>query len=245
VSNLVRGRVAAVCALLAACGGGRSSEHSVDASTGDASKVPGGDGGVTIGPEGGSLATFGLEVDIPPGALSSPATLSVAQSTAAPPAGYELLTPVYRFRPDGITFAVPVTVHFELPNAGDAANVPAGASAYWSHPHATTYDPVTTTFAPSSATALVTHFSTAFVGVAEPAADGGADAAPDAPPGDASVGDGGVADANEETDAQEGGGSDAGGPDGGAGDGSSSDAAVGDAIANDALAGDASGDGAP
>jgi hypothetical protein len=240
-----RGRGVAVCALLTACGGGLtacggggSSEHSLDASTGDASTAPAGDGGVTIGPDGGSLVTFGLEVDIPPGALSSPATLSVAQSTAAPPAGYELLTPLYRFRPDGITFAVPVTVHFELANG---ANVPAGASAFWSHPHAATYDPVTTTFSPSSATALATHFSTAFVGIAEPAADSGADAAADASPSE-----GGGADASAGADAADAAGAqDGGGPDAGAGDGSASDAAGGDAVANDALAGDAGDDGAP
>jgi hypothetical protein len=130
-----------------------------------------------IGPEGGSIAAYGIEVDVPPGALAMPVALSVSPSTAPPPAGYVLLSSVYYFAPEGTAFAVPVAVHFQT------TGMEAEASAYWSRATGG-YDPITTTWSGTTATASVTHFSAGFVGlvasdggVPDAAADGATDAA--------------------------------------------------------------------
>jgi hypothetical protein len=105
---------------------------------------------------------------------------------AGPPAAYDAFSPLFRFTPDGLTFAAPVTVTFAA-----SANVPA-ATVYWSS--ADGYSPLPTTWSGATASAIVHHFSGGFVGLLPDdggaGSDGGADATvgADATPGaDAAV----------------------------------------------------------
>jgi hypothetical protein len=145
-------------ATIAACRGGSSSNATgADAASSDASVEAA--AGVTIGPDGGSVVAYGIELDVPPGALPAPVALSVALSTAPPPSGYTLVSSFYRFAPEGTTFAVPATVRFQV------TATPPGASVYWSRASGGGYDPLTTTSAGTTATASITHFSHGFVGL--------------------------------------------------------------------------------
>ncbi|MCC7538373.1 MAG: IPT/TIG domain-containing protein, partial [Deltaproteobacteria bacterium] len=99
--------------------------------------APIGDGSsvsATIGPEGGSLA-LGDEVslEIPPGALEAPTTITLSRTAEPAFEGWEAYSPVYRFEPEGLQFAVPaqVSIRFdgdpsrvELPWRADAADAP-------------------------------------------------------------------------------------------------------------------------
>jgi hypothetical protein len=133
----------------------------------------------SVGPSGGTVRIHGLAIEVPAGALSTPATIGVTVDPAGPPGSYTALSPLFRFTPDGLTFARPATVTFVA-----AANVPAGR-VFWSTSGGG-YDALPTTWHGTTASAEVSHFSGGFVGLPPPSDGGGtADAAP--PPGN--VGD--------------------------------------------------------
>jgi hypothetical protein len=77
----------------------------------------------TIGPAGGQLVTGEVELDVPPGALPSPVTLSVSQSASAAPRGYKLVSPIFEFSPAGTVFASPVTVNIHASGGELSASV--------------------------------------------------------------------------------------------------------------------------
>jgi hypothetical protein len=127
-----------------------------------------------------------VTLTIPAGALPSTTDVGVDVDPAGPPASYDAFSPLFRFTPDGLTFAAPVTVTFAA-----SANVPA-ATVYWSS--ADGYSPLPTTWSGATASAVVHHFSGGFVGLLPDdggaGGDGGADATvgADATPGaDAAV----------------------------------------------------------
>jgi hypothetical protein len=53
-----------------------------------------------IGPEGGTLETRGMRLEVPPGALASEVELTVSTSSETP-RGYDAVSSVYRFGPPG------------------------------------------------------------------------------------------------------------------------------------------------
>lgn len=82
----------------------------------------------TVGAAGGTVASGGAEVVIPPGALAQDTPIAVAQSSdGAPalPAGVAAAGPMFAFTPHGTSFVAPVTIAVPF----DPASVPAGESA--------------------------------------------------------------------------------------------------------------------
>jgi len=105
--GLILAAIVVAAALVAGCGGATS-----------------GPGSAVIGPSGGRLIAGGVIVDVPPGALPAEFTLVVAPLSAAqvpiPPGGLAVITAA-QFEPDGLAFALPVTITFPL-----NARLPAG-----------------------------------------------------------------------------------------------------------------------
>jgi hypothetical protein len=128
----------------------------------------------TIGAAGGSVTGDGVRLDVPAGALASDVTISAVASSDPAPDGYEALSSIFVFSPDGLTFSKPatVTIAFE----GDATE----AAIAWSN--ATGFDDLPSMNNAGMMTAQVTHFSRGFVGKhkgsppedASPSDDGGA-----------------------------------------------------------------------
>jgi hypothetical protein len=57
----------------------------------------------------------GATVEVPRGALDRDTSISISATNQPPPAGFETVSPVYRFEPSGIVFARPVKVSLPLP----------------------------------------------------------------------------------------------------------------------------------
>lgn len=127
---------------------------------------------VEVGPDGKTFETeSGMTVTIPPGALPAGTTITVKSGDETAPTGYQAETGVFRFGPDGLVFATPITV--SLPSTSTTGAV------YWSRQgDPSMYDVLPTTFENGHATAHPIHFSSAFVGTAAApvaASDGGDD----------------------------------------------------------------------
>lgn len=114
---------------------------------------------VTVDATGGTVSLpSGPTLTIPAGALSSGTQITIEQASGAPAGA---LSSLYKFGPDGTTFAQPVTVAFPVPANSSTASV------YWTKPGSSTdYDTLSTTVANGAATARVTHFSQGFAGPA-------------------------------------------------------------------------------
>ncbi len=112
-----------------------------------------------VGSEGGTLAVEGATLTIPAGALAGPTTLTMTQDTAPTPGGYEAYSPLYRFEPEGLTFAKPVVVSIPMtvPGADQRA-----ATLFWSRQGATGYERLSASVSGGIVTANVTHFSRGF-----------------------------------------------------------------------------------
>jgi alpha-tubulin suppressor-like RCC1 family protein len=122
---------------------------------------------VSVGPAGGTLTATGVTLQIPDGALSSTTTIGVTEDLGGALSGYQTFSPVFHFTPDGLVFSKPVTVSLSTSHATPAAAV------YWSS--AAGYTALPTTWDGVTASALIQHFSSGFVGSPE-VADGGSDA---------------------------------------------------------------------
>jgi 6-phosphogluconolactonase (cycloisomerase 2 family) len=117
VRNLIgRFFVAGVTALLVACGGG-SGPGPAPAPATSASAVIGAAGGTLTGPDG-------VQVVIPPGALSADTTIGIARSLAGAPVALAD-TPIagspYEFTPHDLVFNLPVTIRMPLPSGADGS----------------------------------------------------------------------------------------------------------------------------
>ena len=110
---------------------------------------------------GGTVATpSGASLTIPEGALDHATTITVTTTTQAPPTGIGAVSPVYKFAPEGLVFAKPVTVTLPMP-----AGVTTG-SVYWSRLNGTGFDAIGGTVTGSTITARTVHFSLAVIGSA-------------------------------------------------------------------------------
>jgi len=117
------GRWGMALTLLAGVGcGGENGNSSAPGDAGPgADGSPGHDGGTgevdqrVVGPEGGTLSLWNGDVtlDVPPGAVAEPTTITAERF--APPSGLGLIEDaVYDFGPDGSAFSRPLTVSFRL-----------------------------------------------------------------------------------------------------------------------------------
>jgi hypothetical protein len=113
----------------------------------------------TIGPSGGKVTAPGAVLDVPAGALPAPTTISITEDPDGVPSPYVSLSPLYRFAPDGLTFARPVSVSFSTTSSSSS-----GAHVYWSLASGAGYQALPSTWVGATVSAAVTHFSTGFVG---------------------------------------------------------------------------------
>src|SRR5262249_50508181 len=96
--------------------------------------------------------------EIPPGAIDADTVISVAESSAPPPAGIGAVTPVFDFGPDGIVFAHPVRITIPLASTAGALSV------WWTrHDGSGTFEPIGGSVVGSSIVVDVTHFSSGVV----------------------------------------------------------------------------------
>lgn len=141
-----------LCLALAACGG--SSKVGEGEAEGEPSSKS-----QTIGSSGGTVVIEDVSIEVPPGALKKDETLTVSETEEAPPKGYEAYTPVYRFEPQGLTFAEPVTVTFTV--TGEAKD----PVIFWSTiDKEDEFDRMPTTIGKGTVSTEVSHFSLGFVG---------------------------------------------------------------------------------
>lgn len=147
-----------------------------------------------IGPRGGTVA-LGAEVTlyVPPGALDAEQTITIRRTTESAPAGWSSFSPIYRFEPDGLAFAVPVsvTIAFDGP-------APRAVMA-WTARAGTIWQPVPGIVNGGQLTAQIDHFSGGFVGSLENDGGVGIDAGAEMDGGSELVD--GAADATPGTDA--------------------------------------------
>jgi hypothetical protein len=115
----------------------------------------------TVGAGGGTVSqTDGTSVQIPMGALSSSANITIASVTAPAPAGFVLVGPAYDFGPDGTTFATPVTITLPF----DTNKIPSGKSAsdiriFTAARGSTNYTMLQTTLGSGSVSTMASHFT--------------------------------------------------------------------------------------
>jgi hypothetical protein len=150
-SSLLAGAVASACLLpgLTGCGG--------DSSTGS-SPTPAASVTKTIGPEGGTIVVDGATMTFPPGAVTTPTSITIAATTEAAPDGFVALSPVFRCEPSGTSFPVKVTMAMTF--SGD----PARATIFWSSAATPEFTDVGGSVSGSVMTTEVAHFSRGFVG---------------------------------------------------------------------------------
>ena len=112
-----------------------------------------------IGPAGGDVVVDDVTLSIPPGALATPTKITVRRTDDAAPTGVVARSAVYRFEPDGLTFATPALVkiiHRPVPSA----------SVYWTTRGGgpSTFERLASTDDGVMASASIDHFSVGFAG---------------------------------------------------------------------------------
>ena len=112
---------------------------------------------VVTGPSGGTVTGQGVMLDIPAGALTANQTITITATSDSPPPGVTALSPLFEFGPSGLTFQVPITVHFDLTSSGSNPVI------MWSAATASGFASVATSVVGSVASGQVTHFSGGFV----------------------------------------------------------------------------------
>lgn len=132
---------------------------------------------VTVGAEGGEIAHEGVTLSIPAGALAADTEITITSTTADRQGPFTRYSPVYRFEPNGLAFAAPVSVRIAFEGEPEAPAV------YWTGATGG-FERLDSVVDGGVATAQVTHFSEGFVGSpvagAEPDAGAG-DCLGDAP----------------------------------------------------------------
>ena len=148
-----------LCLAVAACGGGDDD--------GDGGGGGGGDPIVEgIGPEGGTVEGDGVELTIPAGALDEEVEIAVAETDAEAPDGFEAMSPVFEFTPDGLTFAEPIEVRITYDGPDD------GMEVIWSLAEGDGFEGIGGTADGATIVAEVSHFSRGFAGRPADAGDG-------------------------------------------------------------------------
>ncbi len=116
----------------------------------------------TVGAEGGVVERDGITLNVPAGALAEDVPISIAETTESAPDGFSSMSPIFRFEPDGLQFAIAAEVRIEFNGAGQPA-------VLWSQSDGDAFDPLETSLAANVAIASVTHFSRGFAGSADDA----------------------------------------------------------------------------
>jgi len=116
----------------------------------------------TIGVDGGSITLTGgvagtVTIAIPAGAVAATTSITITETTDAPPTGYTTYSPVYKFEPEGTAFAKPISV--TLPFDGDAHL----ATLFWSREGTTGYERVGGIPLGTTLTGPASHFSKGFI----------------------------------------------------------------------------------
>ena len=112
----------------------------------------------TIGAEGGAIEVEGARLEIPPGALPADTEITISVMASPPPDGYEAFSPVFAFAPEGLEFAVPVTITLSFdPDAVEPA-------VFWTEQGGSHFEWIGGTAGAGAITAEVTHFSRGFAG---------------------------------------------------------------------------------
>ena len=146
--------------VLAASCGEDSPEGAADAGVPDPSTLPLSTAAM-VGSDGAELRVRGATIEVPAGALADDVEIQVTAQLSREPAGFDLRTPVMRFEPDGLEFAQPVEVRFDMDE------VPEGATVYWTSPDGATFEPRSTRVEGNEVVAQIDHFSEGFVGFAQ------------------------------------------------------------------------------
>jgi hypothetical protein len=122
---------------------------------GDGTSAPG--ESFVVGPGGGTFTADGVQLAIPAGAVASDVTITVSDDPSGAPSGFTVDGKVYRFAPEGLTFASPIAVSFPTPST---------ESIYWTVAgNAQKFESLATTVDGTHATAQITHFSSGFLGL--------------------------------------------------------------------------------
>jgi hypothetical protein len=113
-----------------------------------------------VGPSGGTVSVTGMDLVIPPGALTGTETISVTRTAESPPNDNTAHSPVFRLEPAGLVFVKPVEITIALDGRTEQVTV------FWSKLGAPGYDDVGGSLAGGAVaiTASNTHFSDAFAG---------------------------------------------------------------------------------
>jgi hypothetical protein len=120
-----------------------------------------------IGAAGGTVTAAGVTLAIPRSALSTAQVIRVTPLDTTVE-GYRMSSRLFRFEPEGMTFATPAAVAFDC--TIDCAE----AAVYWSRPDRLGYERLDTRYIDGALRAAVTHFSTGFGGAPAAADDLGA-----------------------------------------------------------------------
>ncbi len=114
---------------------------------------------VRVGEQGGKIVIEGAVLEIPPGAVDAGVQIRVTATTESAPRGFTNVTPVFKFEPEGLHFAIPVKVTLDVP-----PSAPAELNFYWSKDGTQGYDELSSTREGQAMSASVTHFSFGFLG---------------------------------------------------------------------------------
>jgi hypothetical protein len=113
----------------------------------------------TIGVNGGTvIGPGGVAIEIPFGAVDNATTITVTTTGVAPPTGIGAVSPVYKFEPEGLLFARPVTVTLPMPTG-----VTTGA-VYWTTLGGSEFQRIGGAISGGTITVQTFHFSLAVIG---------------------------------------------------------------------------------
>jgi hypothetical protein len=129
----------------------------------------------SVGAAGGTVTGGdGTSVNIPMGALSNDANITINSVSVTAPMGTVLVGPAYDFGPEGTQFSTPVTITLPF----DSAKIPTGRTSadiriYTGAKGATTFTPVNSvTVEGNNVKTTTTHFTTFFPAAPTMATDG-------------------------------------------------------------------------
>jgi hypothetical protein len=113
-----------------------------------------------IGTSGGTVSQNGVSLEVPPGALTTPTKIVVNETSESAPSGIVSHSPIFKFEPEGLAFAVPATVRIAFTGTAERTHV------FWSKAEGSSgFDDIGgESSGDHRVAAKVTHFSRGFVG---------------------------------------------------------------------------------